>query len=153
MEEVMDAIQLLKDKLNGKTYGEIARENGVSRQRIQQILSPVKVVREFIIQKYHGNCAKCGQAVGTRGHIHHRALIENYQDINNLELLCTSCHIKSHNPPNGIYKTCTFCNKKFTGQSMPVRERRNQSGLFFCSKICQGKWIGREYGFGSIIRG
>lgn len=84
-------------RLDGKTYQGIATEANISRQRVQQILSPPKEIREYILVKYKGRCARCGIYVGKSGHIHHEnTQDENYNDINNLELLCISCHRSAH---------------------------------------------------------
>jgi len=93
----MDKKKLLELRLKGMTYQAIANEAGVSRQRIQQLLSPPEAVRVYVVNKYHGCCKECGLLVGNTGHIHHEGgNEENYNDIENLELLCISCHRIKH---------------------------------------------------------
>ena len=96
--------ELLQLRLAGFTYDVIACKAGVSRQRIQQILSPPAQIRKFIRKKYQDKCADCGIFVGSSGHIHHKDdHDEDYNDIDNLELLCISCHRRKHyytNPPD-----------------------------------------------------
>ena len=89
--------KMIEMKLNGDTYSQIAKKLNISRQRVQQITSPPKEVRGYIIQKYNGRCATCGIQVHKTGHIHHVGSIdENYNDIDNLILLCPSCHRIEH---------------------------------------------------------
>lgn len=140
----MNKKQLLAEKMTGKTYAEIAKEHGVSRQRIQQLLSPSRSIKEYVIRIYHNHCVRCGVEVGDSGHIHHKQLITNYQDIENLELLCISCHISLHLPPK-FYHVCSYCNKSFHTTNLRARVKRSLSGLIFCSKICQGTWLGKTY--------
>ena len=147
----MNDIELLKEKISGKTYVQIAGEQGVSRQRIQQILSPIQAIRLFFFKKHNHRCVQCDTYVGTHGHIHHKELIENYQDIDNLELLCKSCHSRIHAHHSIDTLICSYCGKKFQGNASKIkaRKRRNTSGKFFCSKFCQGKFIGKTYGWQS----
>lgn len=89
---------MLRLKLEGHTYQYIATEAGVSRQRIQQLLSPPVAIRNQVIKKHHGKCANCGLLVGIKGDIHHKgAEEETYDDLMSLELLCKSCHRIEHN--------------------------------------------------------
>jgi 5-methylcytosine-specific restriction endonuclease McrA len=94
----MDKREMLKLRLRGKTYDFIGSKAGVTRQRVQQLLAPPKDIRDFVIKKYDGCCAECGLSVGKSGHVHHNNMgdEENYQDIDNLQLLCISCHRKKH---------------------------------------------------------
>ena len=94
----MDKKKLLQLRLEGMTYQAIATEVGVSRQRIQQLLSPPTSIREFVVNKFSGRCNRCGIIVGLSGHVHHKGDLneESYSDINSLELLCLGCHRKTH---------------------------------------------------------
>jgi transcriptional regulator with XRE-family HTH domain len=89
---------MLKLRLDGMTYDEIARKAGVSRQRIQQLLSPPPDIRDFVVKKFNGLCNHCGIKVGTSGQVHHHGTDEEetYNDIPNLELLCLACHRAEH---------------------------------------------------------
>jgi len=89
---------MMRLRLDGYTYKRIADDTGVSRQRIQQLLSPPKEVRNYVIRKYNGQCADCGIIVGRSGHVHHNdSDLDTYNDIDNLVLLCISCHRQRHN--------------------------------------------------------
>lgn len=165
-------------RLEGRTYQYIADKVGVSRQRIQQLLSPPKAIRDYVVRKYDGYCSKCGIYVGSSGHIHHEGANgeEDYNDIENLQLLCIACHRGKHiKPPQsqcrycgkpireGIfcdrecfkkYHTvtliCSYCGKPYSLSTSDAQARieRNSSGLMYCSKKCYGKWLGENYGFG-----
>ena len=88
---------MLQMRLQGMTYTMIGKEAGISRQRVQQILSPPSEIRKIIVSKAKGRCQRCGIIVGNAGHVHHNGdEVDTYNDIPNLELLCISCHRKSH---------------------------------------------------------
>jgi len=93
----MNVERMLKLRLNGYTYARIAMRANVSRQRVQQILAPPRPIRDFVVNKHDGKCAKCGLYVGKSGHVHHAGNeTETYNDIENLELLCLTCHRGAH---------------------------------------------------------
>lgn len=173
----MERTEMLKLRLDGRTYQYIADSAGVSRQRIHQVLSPPLIVRDFVVKKYNGRCDVCDIFVGKGGHVHHNESKneENYNDLENLQLLCLSCHRKSHRKPpslgccycgkkirKGIFcgedcfkkyhrvtLTCSYCGKEFTLKTSVAywRTVRNQSGKLYCSRRCQGKWLSDNYGF------
>ncbi len=163
-------------RLEGRTYQYIADKASLSRQRIQQILSPPKKTRELIVTKYGGHCCDCNIWVGESGHIHHKNTNgEDYQDQVNLVLLCPSCHLKRHKPSpkykclqcnqpirhgmfcnNECYHIyhstaliCSECGGSFTilKSYAKARKDRNKLGLIFCTQICLGKHMGKAYGF------
>ena len=90
----------LELRLAGMAYAEIGRHMKVSRQRAQQLLAPPPALRRFIVERAKGRCEKCGVLVGMSGHVHHRASIgmdcDTYHDVENLALLCLSCHRQTH---------------------------------------------------------
>lgn len=89
---------MLEMRLAGATYQSIADSASVSRQRIQQILSPPRVIRKLIVERAHGQCQDCGVRLGRSGHCHHVGdIMETYNDLENIRLLCLSCHSKAHN--------------------------------------------------------
>lgn len=147
----MDKQKLLLKRLRGSSYTEIAKEVGLSRQRIQQILSPPKEIRAYVLAKYKLKCANCETLVGKSGHVHHKELNgENYHDIDNLELLCISCHQRVHNIESEIiYVSCSWCGIDFTRRPISILKseiERSRSGLLFCSKRCQGLWFTNNHG-------
>lgn len=163
-------------RLRGRTYQYIAGKAGVSRQRIQQIISPPKHIRDLVIERYNRHCDSCGIYVGVGGHIHHRDSNgeEDYNDTENLQLLCVSCHLRKHSKPpqyqcrncmkpirQGIfcgnacfsqYHTvtliCSICSKPYSTTTSKAHARitRNKSGFMYCSKKCYGVWFGKNYG-------
>ncbi len=143
----MEKQELLAERLEGKSYSQIAKEANVSRQRIQQILSPSTDIQKMVRSKQKGLCEVCGKPLHSSGHIHHKSLIEDYNSLENLVLLCISCHMKKHRH-NTVSLTCYTCGKVFQPNDSSARKRRNKSGYFFCNKECQGKWLGTTHGFG-----
>ena len=94
----MDKESALRLRLDGHTYQYIAGQAGVTRQRIQQLLSTPPFIRDLLIKQTGGKCQKCGILVGKSGHAHHKGSLtnNNYDDIASLQLLCISCHRRSH---------------------------------------------------------
>lgn len=167
---------MLKLRLEGRTYQYVADKAGLTRQRIQQILSPPAPIRDYVVQKYDGYCDNCGIYVGPGGHVHHEGTSgeEDYNDLENLQLLCLSCHMKKHAKPpqfqcmncgkpirKGIFCSpkcfaqyhmatliCSYCGKTFSLNTAKAywRTVRSKSGLVFCNRICHGKWAGKNYG-------
>ena len=92
--------EALKWRLQGLTYHQVGVEMEISRQRVQQLLSPPKGVRTIVVTRAKGCCQDCGLGVGDSGHVHHRSSTngDTYDDIDNLELLCVSCHAVAHEP-------------------------------------------------------
>lgn len=89
---------ILKRRLEGLTYKTISLELGISRQRVQQLISPPRFIRELIVTRAAGKCQRCGINVGKSGHVHHAGTeYEDYNDVENLQLLCVSCHRLIHN--------------------------------------------------------
>lgn len=88
---------ILKMRLQGMTYKQIGEVLDISRQRVQQLISPPLYIRKLIFHKAWGKCELCGAPVGWSGHIHHKGNTEeDYNDIVNLQFLCQSCHVKAH---------------------------------------------------------
>lgn len=91
--------EIQKHLLDGKTYQEIADLAGITRQRVQQIAAPPVPIARYIRKKFNYRCNECGILLGNDGgHIHHKnnKLIEDFNDIDNLMLVCPSCHRKIH---------------------------------------------------------
>ncbi len=87
-------------RLEGQTFKAIATAVGLSRQRVQQILSPPVAIRVQVVEAARGACQLCGIFVGGSGHVHHQlakgVVVDDYNDIKNLRLLCISCHRLEH---------------------------------------------------------
>lgn len=122
-------------RVEGLSYKEISVRFGVSRQRIHQLIAPPSDVRDAIVKKYKGECAKCKLIVGTSGHVHHKENIsDDYNDMGNLELLCPSCHMKAHNKLSLKPKTyhvllqpVTFAKVPRLHKAKPKRRRKVRS--------------------------
>jgi hypothetical protein len=86
-------------KIQGWSYGRIAKQSGVSRQRVQQILSPPKSIRAIVSKRANYACERCSAPLLKSGHVHHSGGAddsEHYEDIENLQYLCQSCHWHAH---------------------------------------------------------
>jgi len=82
----------------------------------------------------HWNCERCGKLQEKGGinlSIHHKDKNNRNNELNNLMILCKSCHRKIHHKMNFEDKLCLFCGKMFNGYY-----RRK-----YCSIKCQQhKW-------------
>ena len=93
----MSKEEMLKMRLSGATYQAVANKASISRQRVQQLLSPPSYIRNLVIKRAGGRCQKCGISCVRLGHVHHVGnSIEDYDDTDNLLFLCCSCHRQAH---------------------------------------------------------
>lgn len=87
-------------RIQGLSYSAIAQQLGISRQRVQQITAPPTIIRDIVVGRAEGKCQVCEVYTGKGGHVHHLQAngqsVEEYSDLTNLRLLCTSCHLKAH---------------------------------------------------------
>ena len=82
--------------LKGMTFPSIAREMGVSKQRIHEMLSPPPLLRRVAYELAGGKCQRCGIHLGRNGHYHSlpSGPIDDFND--QIELLCVTCHRTKH---------------------------------------------------------
>jgi len=118
-------------RLQGHAYAVIGDKLGVSRQRIQQIIGPPRETREIVCTRSKGRCVDCNLRVGISGHIHHRngigVALDDYNDIDNLVLLCIPCHLRAHNPRT-VGPPCVICGLEVR-HSRKQRPRHNRCHL------------------------
>ena len=142
---------MLKLRLDGRPYQYIADRAGLTRQRIQQILSPPIPVRDFVVGKYDGYCANCGIYVGRIGHVHHKGANEeeDYNDIDNLILLCASCHRRRHS--NSLPSHCLNCGKVIKGRVFCNKEclRQYHERAFRKTLVCS--YCGKDFSLGTSV--
>jgi len=113
-------------KLLGYSYRAIGEKLGISGQRAYQIISPPGHVRTQVVQQAAGRCQDCQIHVGSQGHVHHKGsdTTEDFNDVDNLVLLCASCHRRAHGahlykdpeipePTQKQYMTCYRCNHQW----------------------------------------
>jgi predicted transcriptional regulator len=81
--------KILQLKQLGASYKQIAKELGVSRQRVQQLISPSENDATKI--RSNGICEECGKKT-TQLHIHHISYWPEQKTKN----LCASCHRNAH---------------------------------------------------------
>jgi len=142
---------MLNMRLEGRTYKHIATKAGITRQRVQQLLSPPKEVRDYVIKKYKGKCADCDIFVGKSAHIHHdNSNDENYNDIENLVCLCISCHRKRHRIPKSDKQKTT--NKKIKNMKpeeiKKLRKSLNMSQSKFALRLGVDVFTVRRWEYG-----
>ncbi len=125
---------MIELRVDGFTYADIAKRAGVSRQRVQQLIAPPPGIRAIIIAKYNNRCFKCGVYVGASGHVHHEGSTngDDYNDIENLLLLCPSCHRKAHGS-SAVIDKCPDASKLLQG---------SQRYLHHCLR-CDYEWLSK----------
>lgn len=82
----------------GKTYSSIAKEIGITRQRVEQIVHPdkhrIRARTNYLITsgklQRPTHCSKCNRATPTDAHH------ISYWDPRNIDWLCKTCHKKMH---------------------------------------------------------
>jgi len=109
------------------TLKEIGMAMGVGRERARQLL----LAEGISIRKYRGIkyeteriCPSCGGIKSIEGNI------------------CSKCYHEQHN----VTLTCEICGEEFTRYKSQA-ERNGGSPPRFCSRACQGVWLGTQYGF------
>ncbi len=147
--ERFNLIQQLREQR--KTYKEIAKILGISKQRIHQIYKNYKTLEleaSQKIKKQNGNkCEICGTNENLE--IHHKDRNTKNNNPENLNVFCSKHHgfiekemkrflgIKRDSLGKGMYTTyiekiCPQCNKEFS--------LSKNSGIKFCSKQCHLKY-------------
>lgn len=81
----------------GFTYAAIGQAVGISRQRAQQIVRPPSMLFTRIRKRSKDKCEGCGIPLRLGdGHVHHKQVNGNLEDLANLLYLCRSCHRRQH---------------------------------------------------------
>lgn len=86
----------------GYSMAEVARELKTSRQRIHQIVKNYKNTGKLNRKDKYRNFGKCNRCTKTAVVLHHKDFDNSNDKINNLEPLCSSCHIETHLDRNYI---------------------------------------------------
>lgn len=105
---------------------ELAREVGVTRERIRQIINEADLrhLLDTVSLRRRSFCTECGKPVTKAGQ------------------LCIVCYHKKIKAPQ-LEFTCDNCGNKFRRNKSEVHRQK----FHFCSKFCQGRYAGRHYGF------
>jgi len=165
--------EMVEMKASGLSYGDIAGRSGCTRQNIQQLFKPKIAEMIIISDRSEAKCEECGQ-FEQFGHYHHKSYDFNIlNEPDNIIYLCVSCHLKlngeahyckhcgavisykkrycSNECKRAYYSVpheCSHCHTQFTmNATQKIRIRKSKSGLIFCSKQCQGKYLAEHFGF------
>lgn len=148
---------IISMRLEGMTYSAISKKLGISRQRVEQIASPPTDILAALRERAGGRCEICGLYIGKAGHAHHKGKdSETYEDINELQYLCISCHRRCHNGKRygkrehrklvaKIIKRrgkhtvfCDWCESEIP--QITDAEKRGLVRRIYCSSQCQLNW-------------
>lgn len=172
---------MINMRLDGMTYQQIGERYHISRQRVEQIISPPFDTIKELNRRAKGRCEDCGIHVGISGHAHHKGSeYDTYEDINQLAYLCISCHHRAHNGERAKHRTCEHCGIDYTSATSDSKRfcsqicrhahhtseviceecgkvfQRQTSTIrghhIWCSRQCQAKSWGKNYGWGSEYR-
>jgi hypothetical protein len=108
------------------TMSEIARNEGVSRQHVYQVLKKEGLPTKHNIKKYQYECPVCG-TISTKKFCSKQCKIKWRQ----IPMICTKCGILFF---------------RYYSQLL-TDSRRGHTNAFFCSKECRNQWLVEQYGF------
>jgi hypothetical protein len=93
-------VEMMAMLLDGYSYQQIGTRFGISRQRVQQLISPSKPVVQAVLRRSNGRCEGCGILLQGNGHLHHvnddSLSVDCFDSIENVKHLCASCHRRAH---------------------------------------------------------
>lgn len=115
---VIETQRMRQDNPTAKAI-DMARDIGVSRERVRQILTSLSLPTSF---RRHWFCKDCGKRVASYA------------------IRCRECYTKSRY----TYYTCEECGSIKRIRISDLKRLHPR----FCSRKCQGKWFGRTYGRG-----
>ena len=110
----------------------------VSRERVRQIAAIAGITKWLKKRRPYVICPICGS---TYRKIH--------VDSKTCSKACSKVYIKAHrNPTVMTRRICESCGGVFFRKTYLVRKA---SPARFCSKKCQGSWVGKHYGKGRPV--
>lgn len=115
-----------------QTLASIAKQVGVTRERVRQIIQREHLTRSRPPPVDHGACVDCGKRFPRPHKKNTRKKNTRKKDT------CNPCSVKR----NTLTLICSVCDKPFTRR----REHNRSKSRVFCSKVCQGAWLGTTHG-------
>ena len=117
------------------TQSEIARRAGCSRQLVSWIVLrehlPIAQIRHFREEQL---CEVCGWPFKP-----HQSSTEYCSQT------CQGKAVHWSALARHVVVRCAFCGRR---KAIAHRQARSSSGLYFCDHHCQGRWCGKNYGWG-----
>lgn len=108
----------------------IGRCFGITGERVRQILSKAgKPTRAY---HQHYLCIQCGKSIGTLWHRKRFCSRQCQHDYGHIKIACIIC---------GKLREYRICELIWN-----LKHGQHSTDKFFCSKQCQGRWLGREHG-------
>jgi formate dehydrogenase maturation protein FdhE len=128
----------IRQKNPNSTIKQIVNELdiAISYQRVRQILMDAGLPHNKIL-KERKYCVDCGKPLGLSRH--------KTKELD--KGICIRCQVKR----NMVRVGCEVCGKeKFLRQSEIAKRKRDSryKGHFFCTKKCQGVYVGKHHGIG-----
>ena len=94
------AEKMARLKRQGLTYAEIGELYRMSRQRVQQVVSPPPEIANEVRKRANSRCENCKLELQD-GDIHHKDWnVPEPNSLDNLSYLCVACHMLVHYDPN-----------------------------------------------------
>ena len=123
-----EVIVRIRRKEPNKPAAHIARELGVSRERVRQLLVELDLPTNTARKPVY--CIDCGKR-------RRNSTKTGY---------CRKCWIKYQYEQSLITLICDSCGLSFRRQRKYVDFNYHH---YFCNHRCQGRWLGLNYGFGA----
>lgn len=129
--DLREAVRLYNNE--NWTLERIGQRFGVTKERARQVLQAYEVNTDGRVRTHEQKiCKICGLRY---------SVLKSHRSFRSRGI----CSRKCWRPRVFVGVTCSEC-----GHKMRIPQRRfkvNTSGLFFCNRICQGRYAGRHYGF------
>jgi hypothetical protein len=168
--------EIIKLRRMGWSWGAIAIAFNISKSRVHQIVSGyssrnMKKIRKLLVA-LRGKCEVCGLQDDLV--IHHINGDDRNNSMDNLAVFCRACHTSFHITKSFKFYNCKNCRKEFVEDKSKTyccdkckiefykvkkicemckkeyyvkRSSHAAKKSRWCSKLCQGKWLAKNYGF------
>ncbi len=118
MKTIRDRVKELRNTSPNMPAIVIARQIGVSRERVRQILTKLKLPTDLRTPTL---CNKCGKKLHGR-----------------ISKLCWTCYVEDYHKHHTTELVCPRCGKQFTRENSEINcKLKLGRKLFFCSPSCR----------------
>lgn len=120
MKITKDSIRELRNTNPNMQAIVIARQLGVSRERVRQLLVKLNLPTKF---QQHFQCSKCGKKLRCNSRKPSK--------------LCWVCYIEDYHKHHTTKLVCPHCNKQFTRKNSYIERESRLGQKLYCSYSCR----------------